>query len=230
MKSNRRNDTNYELVEQFMQHLRSMSPTKLTTFYCETCHDRLGTAEQCRPGGPFQESTGRCTNCERHDDVSNPLINLFLNERKQYLKPNPFDFAVMQESFDETTQLLKAWLIPDDYASFRRDDQWHKEEGSFTWIKYGRTKAKRAYREHSLSEPSKTLLQSFYPLCYSADRFEAAPIDEPVKESANELIDEPGIIELVAEPVVATNELDNIEPAKPLSTFGRVATFLASMF
>ncbi len=213
-----------------MQHLRSISPTELTTFYCETCHDRLGTAEQCRPGGPFQESIGKCTNCERYDNVSNPLINQFLNERKLYLKPNPFDFAVMQESFDETIQLLRAWLIPDDYARFRHDDQWHKEVGSFTWIKYGRTKAKQTYREHSLSEPSKSLLQSFYPLCYSADQFEATPIDEPVKESANESINELGIIELATESKVVNNESDNIEPTRSVSTFGRVAAFLASMF
>lgn len=195
MKSNRRNDTNYELVELFMLHLCSMSPTELTTFYCETCHGRLGTAEQCRPGGPYQESTGRCTNCERYDDVSNPLINQFLNERKQYLKPSPFDFAVMRESFDETTELLQKWLIPDDYASFRSDDRRHKEEVAFTWTKYGRTKGKQAYKEHSLCETSKDLLVPFYFLCYSAERFNAAPINEPV----DDLVSKPALSEPVYE-------------------------------
>ena len=223
MEVSREKRTDYALVEEFKIQLMTLDSSELTTFYCETCHDRLATPVERRPASPFQECFGICSHCDRYDDVSNPDINQFLNERNQMLEHDPnFVQRVGGHDEDETVTLIRDWLIPTDYTSQYQRDVSHGEKASFAWVKYGRKQEKRAYCTSAISSESKSYLLSFYPLCYSADRFKATPIDEPV--------DEPALSQPVYEFLTVDNKSDTVEATRARSTFGRFVTFLASMF
>ena len=223
MKATREIETDYALVEEFMQHLLTLNSSQLLTFYCETCHDRLGTPTECCPTSPFQENTGTCSHCDRIDDVSNPEINRFLNERSLTLEYYSGLIRVVPE-VDETITLIRDWLIPNDYAFLRWRDSTHGEDTSFTWTKYGRKQQKALCRSSIITQESKSLLLPFYPLCYSLIRFtsESAkkPNEEISKEIPQNLVDEFPI------PISESNgQLDSERLA--LTTFERFKAFVA---
>lgn len=241
--SQREDRTDYRLIEQFIDYLLSLSPTELTTFYCETCHDRLAKETECRPTNPFYENSGRCTNCNRGEEVSNPYINQFLNERGLRLEGNNVSSGDFWIAFDETDDVLRDWLIPYGYGTSQSNGIFDEEGALFSWVKYGRTKEKNAYKElnHRLHAPSKALLSHFYPLCYSAERFASAPIVELAKEPKRArlasacVVDEKEAVETEPEFVevasVVHDESEQVPaPAQPLSTIKRIGSFLASIF
>lgn len=225
MEATREKGTDYVLVEEFMQHLLTLDSSQLMTFYCETCHDRLGTPIECCPSSPFQENTGTCSHCDRIDDVSNPEINRFLNKRILTLEYCSGLIRVVPE-VDETTTLIRDWLIPNDYAFLRHRDSSHGEESSFTWTKYGRKQEKQLYRSSTITQESKSLLLPFYPLCYSLVRFTPEPVKKPEEETSKETA-----LNLVDEFLIPVSESNGqpVSERSVLSTFGRFKAFVASI-
>lgn len=225
------NTTNYELIRQFTNHLLTLDSNEYTRFYCETCYERLEMATECRPSSPFHEKFGECDHCKRNDDVSNPHLNKFLNENGLCLHNDPYRRQTYPYHTDETALLVWNYLTPHDYARNRLDDIYHKEDALFTWIKYGRKKAKDVLRHSSLTQESKELLLTFYSLRFGADRFTPDPSEENPSETGiisdtgipleNELIDEPLSI-LPVQNESAANEF------LPSSTFKRFKAFVAN--
>jgi hypothetical protein len=158
------NITDYDLVEQFMTYLLTLSSTEYTQFFCETCYGQLNTPDECRPTSPFHENTGICSYCKRCDDVSSPHMNRFLAEHGLNLEDSPFS-------------VILNWLIPMNYAQQRRDDELHGESAQISWVKYGRNLKKEVHRCSYLSETSKALLTAFYTHRYRADRFTPDPTE-----------------------------------------------------
>jgi hypothetical protein len=227
METRRENKTDYGLTEQFMTYLCSLSPTELTIFYCETCHQRLGTAAICQPTSFFQEKQDTCFHCGRFDDVSNPHINKFLNEQGLSLTYPITDLVECDLSIDETIELFRDWLIPYDYTSYRKSDRYHQESAQFSWIKYGRKKEKEVVRSYLLSQSSKEMLLAFYPHCYSAERFALAPIVEPDRE--------PSYLNVVdaacqIEPQLIEADTTGAMPTKQKSIIDTISSFLTTIF
>ncbi|GAB3220090.1 hypothetical protein [Spirosoma arcticum] len=202
--------TNYDLVEQFMAYLLTLSSTEYTQFFCETCYERLDTPLECRPTSPFHENTGTCSHCKRCDDVSSPHMNRFLAERGLYLKDSPYLVEFGQCEGNQTASLILNWLIPTGYAHERWKDKHHNEEAQFSWVKYGRKLEKEVHRSSFLSETSKALLIAFYTHRYRADRFTPDPTeDKPT-------------------PVLLTQSEPAVSEYLPISTFARFKAFVAN--
>ena len=235
------NQTNYALIEEFTKLLLALTPTELTTSYCETCYLRLEVPAPCWPTSPFQEDKCYCINCNRYDYVSNPYIIPLLNFNRLTLENQRVRVENLRYIRDETNEVIRDWLIPSGYLQFRNNERYHKETPAASWFRYGRQRSKQACRSF-LSETSKAQLLRFYSLCYSLERFETAPIDEP------QLINPLDTLDSFSIPAEATHPpvLDEVAGADPptvdkpmanspirligrISTFDRVKAFVASI-
>ena len=156
------NETSPNQIVPFISFVLSLSPTELTTFYCDRCHERLNGPSETWPTDPFQEHLGLCSHCKRNEHVSNPYVNQFLNEHSISLGPddNFSGLSLRYASFE--ARLIRDWLIPFDYSRNRKTDKFYNEEAGSTWVNYGKKKTKEVGRSFVLDERGKTLLTEFF--------------------------------------------------------------------
>lgn len=176
-----------DIISSFISYLVTLTPTELTTFYCEFCHSRQETDTINRPGNPFHEARGICTGCGHYEEVSNPAINQFLNKNELTLERDSDFLSRFGECSEQLTRILQDWLTPTDYglATYSRI---RKDPSAEAWVVYGRKKAKQVYKDSSLGVVYKVMLLDFFSRCYSMDRFNADPIGyKPNQEVNNEV-------------------------------------------
>lgn len=174
-----------DMVSSFISYLQTLTPTELTTFYCEVCHGRLATDSVSRPGNPFHESRGICSCCDHHEDVSNPAINRFLNENGLTLECNGDFLSRFGDCSEQLTWILQHWLTPTDFGMASYLACVRNDSPAEAWVMYGRKKAKEVYKASSLGVVYKVMLLAFYPDCYSIERFNADPIGSKIDETVN---------------------------------------------
>ena len=165
-----------EMVDSFIRYLMTLTPTELTTFYCEDCHGQLETDLINRPGNPFHETNGTCSRCDRFEDVSNPAINRFLNEKELSLEHDSGLITRFGDNNDQLIRILQNWLTPTDYSSVTYMSRTSNQTPAEAWVMYGRKKVKQVYKTSSIGVVYKVMLLAFFPDCYSIERFNANPI------------------------------------------------------
>lgn len=174
-----------DMVSSFISYLQTLTPTELTTFYCEVCHGRLATDSVNRPGNPFHESRGICSCCGHYEEVSSPAINRFLNENGLTLECNGDFLSRFGDCSEQLTSILQHWLTPSDFGLATYPARVRKDSPAEAWVMYGRKKAKEVYKASSLGVVYKVMLLAFYPDCYSIERFNADPIGSKIDETVN---------------------------------------------